>query len=261
MKSVYPALLMAGACIPFSGVDARAETRAESVEVSPFVGYNFFENDQNLKNRPLLGGRVGYNFSKHFGVETAVEFIETRVYDKTKTGLTEGQFGSPTDRVNLTYYHIDAVYYFMPDSRFTPFFVAGLGRAHYSPKASAGDMTAFNVGAGVKYSMTETIGLRLDVRDYIVTEVMQDTYHNLGAMAGITFAFGGNETTTSEAQEKVVSPPAESRSEKVVVLPLSAPKVIFIDFDEIHFDFDRIAREPEAKKVLKKDIRVLKENP
>ncbi|MBU4119870.1 MAG: hypothetical protein KJ555_14045, partial [Proteobacteria bacterium] len=63
------------------------------------------------------------------------------------------------------------------------------------------------------------------------------------------------------AQEKDVPPPAESRSEKVVVLPLSAPKVIFIDFDEIHFDFDRIAREPEAKKVLKKDIRVLKENP
>lgn len=261
MKSIYPALLMAGVFVFLSSVHARAEKRTESVEVSPFGGYNFFENDQNLKNRALFGGRVGYNFSKHFGVETAVEFINTRVDDQTRTALTQGQFGSPMDRVDLIFYHIDAVYYFMPDSKISPFVVAGLGRAHYSPKISDGDMTTFNVGAGVKYAMTDNIGLRIDVRDYMVTEVMQDTYHTLGAMAGITFAFGGNETLTSEAQEKVVSPPFASRSEKLVAVPLSAPKVFFIDFNEIHFDFDRAVRKPEAKKILKRDIRRLKENP
>ena len=198
MKLLYPALLIAGASVLFSDVNARAEMRAES---------------------------VGYNFTKHFGIETAVECIETRVDDTTRTGLTEGQFGSPMDRVNLIFYHIDAVYYFMPDSKFTPFVSAGLSGSHYSPKISTGGMAAFNVGAGVKYAMTDTVGLRVDVRDYTVTEVMQDTYRNVGAMAEITFAFGGNEKPAPAAQKKIAFSPVE-------------PKGIAIAFDDIHFDFN-----------------------
>ena len=198
MKLLYPALLIAGASVLFSDVNARAEMRAES---------------------------VGYNFIKHFGIETAVEVIEARVDDTTRTGLTEGQFGSPMDRVNLIFYHIDAVYYFMPDSKFTPFVVAGLNGSHYSPRISTGGMAAFNVGAGVKYAMTDTVGLRVDVRDYTVTEVMQDTYRNVGAMAEITFAFGGNEKPAPAAQKKMALSPVE-------------PKGIVIAFDDIHFDFN-----------------------
>lgn len=198
MKLLYPALLIAGASVLFFSVNARAEMRAES---------------------------VGYNFTKHFGIETAVEVIETRVDDTTRTGLTEGLFGSPMDRVNLIFYHIDAVYYFMPDSKFTPFVSAGLSGSHYSPRISTGGMAAFNVGAGVKYAMTDTVGLRVDVRDYTVTEVMQDTYRNVGAMAEITFAFGGNEKPAPAAQKKMALSPVE-------------PKGIAIAFDDIHFDFN-----------------------
>lgn len=199
MKSIYPALLMAGACVLFFSVNARAEMRAES---------------------------VGYNFSKHFGIETAVGFIETRVDDTTRTGLTEGQFTSPMERAGLVFYHIDAVYHFMPDSRFTPFVVAGLSGAHNSPRLSVKGMSAFNVGAGLKYTMTDTIGFRVDVRDYMVTEVMQDTYHNVEAMAGITFAFGsGNEKPVPATQERFFSSPVK-------------PMGIVIGFDDIHFDFD-----------------------
>lgn len=148
------------------------------------------------------------------------------VHARAETGFMEGQFGSSMERRNLVFYHIDGVYHFMPESKFTPFVVAGLGGAHYSPRISAGGMTAFNVGAGVKYTMTDNIGLRVEVRDYMVTEVMQDTYHNVGAMAGITFAFGGgNDKPVLGAQEKLVSSPVESRG-------------IVIDFAGIHFDFD-----------------------
>lgn len=212
MKSIYPALLIAGACILFFSVKARAEMRAES---------------------------VGYNFTKHFGIETAVEFIETRVDDTARTGFPEGQTGRLMDRSNLFFYHIDAVYHFMPDSKFTPFVIAGLGGAHYSPKISTGSIAAFNVGVGVKYAMTDTIGLRVDVRDYMVTEVMQDTHHNVGAMAGITFAFGGIETLAPVVPEKGVSSSVVLRS-------------VVIDFDAIHFDFDRAALKSKAKKIVNK---------
>lgn len=221
MKLLYPALLIAGASVLFSDVNARAEMRAES---------------------------VGYNFTKHFGIETAVECIETRVDDTTRTGLTEGQSGSPMERVNLIFYHIDAVYHFMPDTKFTPFVSAGLGGAHYSPKISTGGTAAFNVGAGVEYAMTDTIGLWVDVRDYMATEAMQDTSHTVGGMAGITFAFDDHEKSASAVQEKFVPSPVE-------------PRGIAIAFDDIHFDFDRAARKPEAKKILRKNLRILKENP
>ncbi|MCG2822672.1 MAG: outer membrane beta-barrel protein [Desulfurivibrionaceae bacterium] len=225
VKSIYPALLMAGGFVLFSSVHARAETRAESVEVAPFGGYYSFKSDQELNNTPLFGGRSGYNFAKHFGLETAVEVVATRVDGRTRTGFTEGRSGSPMDRVNLIFYHIDAVYHFMPDSTFTPYVVAGAGGSHYSPRISTGGMAAFNVGAGVKYAMTDTVGFRLDVRDYLVTEVMQDTYRNVGAMAEITFAFGGNEKSAPVAQKKMAPLPFE-------------PKGVVIAFDDIHFDFN-----------------------
>lgn len=221
MKLIYPALLIAGVSVLFFSVNARAEMRAES---------------------------VGYNFTKHFGIETAVEIIETRVDDTTRTGLPEGQFGSPMDRVNLIFYHIDAVYHFIPDGKFTPFVSAGLGGAHYSPKISTGSTAAFNVGAGVEYAMTDSIELWVDVRDYMVSEVLRDTSHNVGGMAGITFAFDDNGKPAPVAQKKIVP-------------SLFEPMGIAIAFDDIHFDFDRAALKPEAKKILRKNLRSLKENP
>ena len=88
MKSMYRAALMVAAFVFLLPLSARSEIKAGSFEVGPFVGYNFFENNQNLKNRPVFGGRLGYNFTKHFGIEGAVRIYPyQRVDDKAKTGL------------------------------------------------------------------------------------------------------------------------------------------------------------------------------
>jgi len=136
----------------------------------------------------------------------------------------------------------------MPDGKFTPFVSAGLGGAHYSPKILTGSTAAFNVGAGVEYAMTDTIELWVDVRDFMVAEVMQDTHHNVGGMAGITFAFDDKEKSAPAAQEKIIP-------------SLVEPRGLAIAFDDIHFDFDRAVLKPEAKKILRKNLRMLKENP
>jgi len=148
MKTMYRAALMAAAFVLLLPLSARSEIKEGSIEVTPFGGYNFFQDKQNLKDRPVFGGRLGYNFTNRFGIEGAVEFMKSRVNDKTLTNVKEGQFASPMDSVKVTFYHVDAVYHFMPESNFTPFVVAGIGGAHYSPKNSDHDMTAFNVGVG-----------------------------------------------------------------------------------------------------------------
>ncbi|MFH2119977.1 MAG: outer membrane beta-barrel domain-containing protein [Pseudomonadota bacterium] len=293
MKAMYRAALMVAAFVFLLPLSARSEIKAGSFEVSPFVGYNLFENSQNLKDRPVFGGRLGYNFTRHFGIEGAVEFINSRVDDKAKTGGKEGQFRSPIDGVDLTFYHIDAVYHFIPDGKFNPFVVAGFGGAHYRPTISTKDMAAFNVGVGAKYWLTDNIALRVDVQDYMVTEIFHATYHNIGATIGITFAFGGKAKPVPapvsryepiaepkpepkpeprpnpppppppepRVEEKVVIMASEPEVEEKVMVAAAEPKIIILAFEDVHFDFDKSTLKPEAQTILKRNVQMLKDNP
>ncbi len=297
MKAMYRAALMVAAFVFLLPLSARSEIKAGSFEVGPFGGYNFFENSQNLKDRPVFGLRLGYNFTRHFGIEGAGEFIKSRVDDKARTGLTEGQYGSPMDGVDLTFYHIDAVYHFIPDGKFNPFVLAGFGGAHYRPEISTKDMAAFNLGVGAKYWLTDNIALRFDLKDYMVTEIFQETYHNIGATIGITFAFGGKAKpapTPAAKYEPIPEPkpepkpeprptpppppPPKPRVEEKVIILASEPKVeekveaavsetkaeekvIILAFEDVHFDFDKSTLTKEAQVILKRNIQILKENP
>ena len=295
MKAMYRAALLVAAFVFLLPLSARSEIRAESFEVGPFGGYNFFEKSQNLENRPIFGLRLGYNFTKHFGIEAAGEFIKSRVDDKAKTWTEEGQFTSPIDSVKITLYHLDLVYHFIPEGKFNPFVVAGFGGAHYSPTISTKDMAAFNVGVGAKYWVTDNIAFRFDLKDYMVTEIFQETYHNVGATIGITFAFGGKAkpTPTPVAKYEPIAepkpepkpeprptppppPPPEPRVEEKVIVLASEPKieekvsilasepkekVIILAFEDVHFDFDKATLTKEAQVILKRNIQILKENP
>jgi OOP family OmpA-OmpF porin len=293
MKAMYRAALMAVAFVFLLPLSARSEIRAGSFEVGPFAGYNFFQPNQNLENRPVFGLRLGYNFTKHWGIEGAGEYIRTSVDDRGRTNITEGQFGSPMDKVDLTFYHLDAVYHFIPEGNFNPFVVVGFGGAHYKPVISTKDMAAFNVGIGAKYWVADNIALRVDVQDYMVGEIMQETYHNIGVTFGVTFAFGGGakpeftpaaqyEIKAEPAPEPKASPtpppPPEPIAEEKVIILASEPdvekevvaavsetkaeeKVIILVFEDIHFDFDQSSLKPEARTILKRNIQLLKDNP
>lgn len=136
MKTKNRGALLMLAFVFLLPLSARSEsgTVSLSLEVTPFGGYNFFENDQNPEDKPLPGGRIGYDFTKHFGLEDVVEYRETN------------------------------------DNKLTPFVAPGFGGARYRPEISDHDMTAFNVGAGAKYRLAENVAFRINRRDYMVTE-------------------------------------------------------------------------------------------
>jgi len=273
MKSMYRAVMIIAAFVILLPLSARSEIKAGSVEVNPFVGYNFFQDSQNLKNAPMYGGRLGYNFTKYFGVEVVGAFIRTNVNDTAKTDNTEGQFGYPMDREDLYFYHIDAVLHLIPDGIFNPFIVAGFGGVHNSPSISnGGDMAAFNVGVGAKLWLTDNIALRFDIQHYMVTEIFQETYHNIGATVGIVFALGGKAKPKPVAKDEPVAEPApapekvvilasEPKVEEQVIVAVAEPKIIVLAFEDIHFDFDKSTLKPEAQIILKRNIQILKDNP
>jgi OOP family OmpA-OmpF porin len=183
-KKMLPVLLSAVFLLPLA---AQAEIKAGSVELSPFVGYNFFDNQHNIKDHPVFGGRIGYNFTNHFGLEGTGEFSKTRVDDKNKAWSEQGQF-TGSDDVKIISYHLDLLYHFLPAEKFNPFIVAGYGASHYNPEINSKNMRLMDVGVGAKYWVAEHVALRVDLRDKMTFD---EQLHNLSATAGVVFAFGG----------------------------------------------------------------------
>ena len=273
MKAMYRAALMLAAFVFLLPLSARSEIKAGSFELTPFAGYNLFESSQNLDHQFVFGGRIGYNFTRYFGIEASGESIHTNLEDRAKTAQTEGQFGHPMDKVHLTFYDIDAVYHFKPDGNFNPYISVGFGGVRYSPSISTQDMASFNVGVGAKLWVSDNIALRFDLRDHMVNEIMQERYHNLEATFGITFAFGGREKAPIRAQaqefmakpevvkEPVVILLSEPKVEEKVKVAAAEPKIIVLAFEDVHFDFDKSTLTPEAQAILKRNVQTLKDNP
>jgi OOP family OmpA-OmpF porin len=256
-------------------LSARSEIKAGSFEVNPFVGYNFFENRQNLKDAPVFGLRAGYNFTKYFGIEGTGEFINSRVDDRAKMWTKEGQFTSPIDSVDITMYHLDLIYHIIPEGNFNPFIVAGYGGAHYSPKRNTRDMAIFDFGVGAKYWVTDNIAFRADLRDNMVYD---EKIHNIVPSLGVVFAFGGKakpaptpakyEPIPEPKPEPEPIPRVEQKVEEapapvVVVVETPAQKVekALVILNDQHFEFDKSNLTKEGMIVLKKNSQVLKDNP
>ena len=62
-------------------------------------------------------------------------------------------------------------------------------------------------------------------------------------------------------EEKVVILASEPRVEEKVMVAASEPKTIVLAFEDIHFNFDKSTLTPEAQKILKRNIQILKDNP
>lgn len=273
LKRVSAIIFLFIMLLPFS---ARSEIREASFEINPFAGGYFFGGGQNLKDRPVYGLRLGYNFTKNCGVEGSLEYVSSRVKDAntTSTSTSRPPFVSPDNSVKNTLYHIDAIYHFNPEEKFNPFLVAGIGGAHFNP-SSTGSISKFlaNFGVGAKYWVSENTALRADVRDIMTFD---RAYHNAEATVGIVFAFGGKAKAAPKpelsAEVKPEIKPLPEPEPKPEIKPEFKPepkaeptpvakieKVIVLE--DIHFDFDKATLTKEAKNILKKDIQILDENP
>ena len=223
MKNIYSAVLKAALItMMLGGVTAFAADanpgygiKKGSFEMTPFIGIGFFKDEQNLENSLVYGLRNGYNFTRHFALEATLEFMNTNVDDKLLTEPKPGQYTSPADKVDIFFYHADAVYSFMPEKRFNPFIFAGMGGTHYSPAISDQDMTTFDFGVGAKFWLGENFALRFDVRDNYVTELFQrsldnqDNYNDIVLTLGAVFAIGGDrkENVYIDVKDKDTTPP------------------------------------------------------
>jgi len=187
-----------------------AGERGGAFVVSPFVGGYTFDGAERLETRPMVGLRLGYDFTKNWGAEATFNYVSTRF-----TRLIPGT-------VNVYNYRLEGIYNFMPEEKLVPYLaVGGGGETINTPlnvsfqKIHNTQPTA-NIGAGVKWFLGEDVAIRADyhtnfiVNSNDIDNKKQDYLVNYEYSIGLQMLFGG----------KKPLPPASSLS----VLPGSIMK-------------------------------------
>jgi outer membrane beta-barrel protein len=142
-------------------------------------GYTF-DGVENLETRPISGLRVGYDFTKHWGVEGVFEYMRSKYSDANVIQAFPEVFG----------YRLEGLYHFMPQSRLVPYLAVGIGGRSIRFKDLPFDRNNVDVdyGVGLKYFLYDNLALRGDVRHVVL---LNDNLNNLEYTLGISYYFGG----------------------------------------------------------------------
>jgi hypothetical protein len=175
-------------CLLTTPVTGRAQVLR--VEVSPQVGYFFFngdsERDIEVNEDDLLYAlRLGVVLpGGHWGIEGS-------------TGLVRSQAPLPLDRERANSFYVGGavLYHLVTSNRLTPFLAAGAEILDYD-HSGAGDEARFNLvgGGGLKLEMSPRVALRLDGRlhagpaeDRRVPDNPEFWLHHAEVAAGLTW--------------------------------------------------------------------------
>lgn len=195
---------------------AFADNKGGEFSFSPIVGGITFDGKQHLETSPFYGARLGYNFTRAFGVEGLFDYARTK---GTITG----------NNVDLYRYGADLLYHFMPESRLVPYVAAGFAGVNFKNDTatnSAGKARgAFDYGAGLKYFLTQNFALRGDVRHLIYKN--DKTLQAVEYALGLYIPFGGAAPAVKPVEQpaapaKIEAPPAPAKAVEPPPAPTSS---------------------------------------
>jgi len=229
-----------------------AQVRPCTFYLTPYIGEFEFDENQELKDTPVYGLSLGYNFTKYLGLEAAGDYMSTN-YKLTVPDSQEAK---------VVNYRFDGILNLLPDNRLVPFVFAGYGGQliDYPKSVTNKNVSALDYGVGLRFFFTEDLALRADARQiHIFDDSMQDEEYTLG----LSFYFGGAKTASVAIAEppKVVILASEPQVEEKVKVAAVEPTIIVLAFEDVHFDFDKSTLKPEAQAILKRNIQLLKDNP
>lgn len=166
-----------------------AQVRPGSFTVAPTLGMYTFEGNEDMDQaRPLVGMRLGYNFTKYLGVEGYVHYAQT-----------QNNNWAPKKNVDFTGYGGEVIFHLFPNQALVPFLAAGVGGVHYSyydtdSTDDKNNKLTFSFGYGLKWFLSDWFALRLDIRDIMPVDKL---HNNMLVSLGLNFAFGGAKKTVA----------------------------------------------------------------
>lgn len=219
MKKLLPSMVAVAALCALAQPVIAGE-RAGAVSVSPFVGGYTFDGEQHLETAPVYGLRLGYDLTKHVGIEAVADYLAT---ERTRSGKRSA---------NALSYRLDLLYNFLPDGPLVPYVAAGGGgitMGHGSRFENAGvnalgysdgrnTAVTANAGLGVKYFLTDSVALRGDARQLMVFG--EKIRYNWEYTAGLSFLFGGRSVpAAAPVAAPAPAPVVEEKAAAPVALP------------------------------------------
>lgn len=196
-----------------------AEDR-DRIYINPAVGYQYFEDDRDLKLNEAVTYSLGleYRFHDHWAVEG--------LYGKAEPDLK-----NRSGDVDYEDFRLDGLYYFddLNTSRMIqPYLATGGGRTEFA----GNDETRLNAGGGLRLLANERVSLRLDAREfYSLDEEAWDTVVSLG----LSFAFS--------RQAEAAPPPAPAPTPTPATPPADS------DNDGVSDNTDRCPNTPAGAAV------------
>jgi formylglycine-generating enzyme required for sulfatase activity/outer membrane protein W len=189
------------------------------ISVSPMIGGYTYDGGLHVNTAPMYSLRGGYNFTDNIGVEAGLD------YSIASSRLV-------TDKnIAIFKYGVEGLYHFMPDKNIVPFLAVGLGGYNLSGPSvlvSRKEMGFMDFGVGVKYSLSDRLALRADVRQIVAnSSAFQYTL-------GVTIPFGGAKPVSAPAapkqqekfaQEAPLKKPVEEQPLPKKALPPAIPVI------------------------------------
>lgn len=172
--------------VMFITASGHAQVKKGAFNISPTIGMYTFEGNEDT-NRPMIYGlRLGYNFTKYFGLEGFVHYGQPEINSIT-----------PKERYDFTGYGVEGIINIFPDQKLVPFLAVGVGGVHYSScydftTENKHDKIAADWGYGLKYYLSDNFALRFDIRHVIPFD---SSHNNMFYALGLNFAFGGAKKT------------------------------------------------------------------
>ena len=176
---------------------------AQDYEITPYIGWRTSSSLEDVET----GETIDLKETDSFGIILSMKKNQDTNYDFLFSRQnTELKSSTVTESLRIDYYHLGGTIFYDYD-KLHPFVSGGLGATHISPANDAfSSETKFSlsVGGGLKFPLTQNVGLRLEARGYgtvvssggtimcsggCVAKFTGSLYMQFEALAGLSIAF------------------------------------------------------------------------
>jgi opacity protein-like surface antigen len=138
---------------------------AQDYEITPYIGWRTSSSLEDAETGETIDLKetdsLGIILSMKKNLDTNYDFLFSRQNTELKSSTV-------TESLRIDYYHLGGTIFYDYD-KLHPFVSGGLGATHISPANDAfSSETKFSlsVGGGLKFPLTQNVGLRLEARGY-----------------------------------------------------------------------------------------------
>ena len=171
---------------------------AQGPYIGPTVGYYGFDNDRNnnttngtlanpnqddnTDDGVFYGLSLGYQFNDSFALEFNYSRMPSEALVQGRD--TDGKMQLKGSDVDVDMYRLDGLFSMPLSKSFSPYFVMGYTRLNFNPDFTNNKHNMVDAGVGAKYSFTNALSLRGDVRGFF-----EDGFSDYGVNVGLFYLY------------------------------------------------------------------------